>query len=489
MKTTSTTSPVLRCQIDHRSSDTPTQADRTGATLLGKADWQERRGTSHRQGDAAGLAGSLSGRKGCNCRSRSDNAKDRRSSARSWLFAAVFTSFLVSCMDDYSIFEGTPDESDAFTSDAPRTSDAPSDIDGASDAPRNDVNLGDSLDSNDGAAADLSVVDAIPDQSTDVVDGGRDAWQGGRDAEAGAACGATSQPCCNGGICGAGNVCNAGTCRACGGPGQACCSNTCAGGGCCSSGICLASGDDGPNAGTVCSDGSIVSCGGTAQPCCARNTCSTSRCCVGGRCIASGNSCGSTLGTCNTNRCTGGTPPSCGTSGLACCPGNPNGAGNASDFCTQTGTACDPGSGVGCRNCGGTGQPCCDGQVCLSGGCCDASSHQCIQIGANCPGAQGVCLLGGCQSGACGRLGAPCCGGGVSCTAPSSTCSNGTCVACGGSGQPCCPPNRGSGGYCGEPFVCQTGTNRCVACGATSNACCAGSVCTMTACGATNVCQ
>jgi len=78
---TSAASPVPRCQIDHRSSTTPTQPDRTGATLFGKADWQERRGTFRRQGYAAGLAGSSSCRKGCNCRSRSDNAKDWRSSA------------------------------------------------------------------------------------------------------------------------------------------------------------------------------------------------------------------------------------------------------------------------------------------------------------------------------------------------------------------------------------------------------------------------
>ena len=38
-QSTSTTLPVLRCQIDHRGIATPTQTDRTGATLLGKADW------------------------------------------------------------------------------------------------------------------------------------------------------------------------------------------------------------------------------------------------------------------------------------------------------------------------------------------------------------------------------------------------------------------------------------------------------------------
>ena len=341
----------------------------------------------------------------------------------------------------------------------------------------------------DDATADRSLVDAMTDQSTsDVIDSGKDAApdQAGRDAEAGV-CGATSQTCCTGGICGAQRLQRRDL--PCGGaPGQALRHHV-RGRRVLQRRTVSASGDDGPNGGTVCSDGSIVGCGGTGQPCCARNGCTQGRCCVGGRCVGSGNSCGSTLGTCSLNRCTGGTPASCGSSGLACCPGEPNGVGNASDFCTQSGTACDPGTGVGCRTCGGTGQPCCDGQVCLSGGCCDANSHQCIAIGASCPAGQGICVLGGCQGGACGRLGAPCCGSGVSCTAPSSTCSNGTCVACGGSGQPCCPPNRGSGAYCGEPFVCQSGTNRCVACGATTNACCAGSVCTMTACSATNVCQ
>jgi hypothetical protein len=76
------TPPVLCCPIDHRSSTSATQADRTGATLLGKADRQEPRGTFHMKGDAAGLAGSLSGRNSSNCRSRSGNAKDWRSRAR-----------------------------------------------------------------------------------------------------------------------------------------------------------------------------------------------------------------------------------------------------------------------------------------------------------------------------------------------------------------------------------------------------------------------
>jgi hypothetical protein len=37
---------IFRCEIDHRSSATSTQADRTGATLLGKADWHRPRGPS-----------------------------------------------------------------------------------------------------------------------------------------------------------------------------------------------------------------------------------------------------------------------------------------------------------------------------------------------------------------------------------------------------------------------------------------------------------
>jgi hypothetical protein len=51
----------LRYQIDHRSITTPTQADRTGATLLWKADWQEPRGNYRVKRNAAGLA-SLSGK-------------------------------------------------------------------------------------------------------------------------------------------------------------------------------------------------------------------------------------------------------------------------------------------------------------------------------------------------------------------------------------------------------------------------------------------
>src|SRR5258708_28477503 len=100
----STTLPVSHCQIDHRSSAPPTQADRDGvdgvqeldgvhedlrseakctrATFLGEADWHSPRGQSPSQRDAAGLAGSLPGQNSCNCRSRSAAAKDWQGSAR-----------------------------------------------------------------------------------------------------------------------------------------------------------------------------------------------------------------------------------------------------------------------------------------------------------------------------------------------------------------------------------------------------------------------
>src|SRR5260370_37042903 len=58
MKTPPSNSLSVPCyQIDHRSITVPTQTDRTGATLFGKADWQEPRGTHCMKRDAAGLAG------------------------------------------------------------------------------------------------------------------------------------------------------------------------------------------------------------------------------------------------------------------------------------------------------------------------------------------------------------------------------------------------------------------------------------------------
>jgi hypothetical protein len=43
----------------------------------------------------------------------------------------------------------------------------------------------------------------------------------------------------------------------------------------------------------------------------------------------------------------------------------------------------------------------------------------------------------------------------VGCTAPYARCQGNLCVACGGSGERCCPPLQGQGNdWCAEPFTC-----------------------------------
>ncbi|HEY0713131.1 MAG TPA: hypothetical protein VGF45_10685, partial [Polyangia bacterium] len=107
--------------------------------------------------------------------------------------------------------------------------------------------------------------------------------------------------------------------------------------------------------------------------------------------------------------------------------------------------------------CGLSNQPCCPGNVCGNGGCCELG--MCTSYGQGCRLAPGhSCIASRCAA-ECGGLNMKCCSQ-RNCTAPYTTCEGvtgnalGTCVACGGAGQPCC-----ANGYCGEPGVCRN--NRC----------------------------
>jgi hypothetical protein len=138
-----------------------------------------------------------------------------------------------------------------------------------------------------------------------------------------------------------------------------------------------------------------------------------------------------------------------------------------------------------CTQCGGSGQPCCDGNNCSNGGCCIQAvvGSTCVAAQAMCPGMQGACSAGGCQGGACGKTGEPCCVGDV-CTAPLTTCRTMQCAACGGAGQPCCPEfgrGGGGGGYCTTGLACD-GNDTCAQCGASGQPCCPGDMCTSGTC-------
>ncbi len=143
-------------------------------------------------------------------------------------------------------------------------------------------------------------------------------------------------------------------------------------------------------------------------------------------------------------------PSNCGTCGKSC-------GGDAGVLCVN-------GS---CTSCGGPLQPCCSGATCsLTNTVCDPSSNTCQLV--------------------CGVLGNPCCttdggatsdAGGGTCQAAAGdagalTCQTGTCVACGGENEACCP-----GQSCkGASLVCSP-SDQCVACGADGEECCAGNTC------------
>jgi hypothetical protein len=99
--------------------------------------------------------------------------------------------------------------------------------------------------------------------------------------------------------------------------------------------------------------------------------------------------------------------------------------------------------------CGTGGQPCCPGNVCTGGGCC--MSGQCIANGTACR-SDATCLEGSC--GGCGAIlpmAQGCCEARV-CTASRAVCAGpgaGSSHACGAGGQGCCGDD-----FCQPGFTC-----------------------------------
>ena len=106
------------------------------------------------------------------------------------------------------------------------------------------------------------------------------------------------------------------------------------------------------------------------------------------------------------------------------------------------------------ETCGTTGQPCCAGNLCVGGGCCEMGL--CTPFGNSCRLAPShSCLNNRCGI-ECGGVNMKCCAQ-RNCTAPQTACEGaatavGTCVSCGGPGQPCC-----SGSYCAGGVMCAGG--------------------------------
>jgi hypothetical protein len=265
----------------------------------------------------------------------------------------------------------------------------------------------------------------------------------------------------------------------CGLAGYACCpGDSCLAGACCETGSCVGPGSDLAN-GDLCSGGAATSCGGDGEVCCANSTCAgAGSCCVAGSCVANAASCG-TYGTCTDGACVGGGNVTCGGIGDGCCNGNPNGNGEAYDFCTTPGTVCYEVTNNNeiCGLCGGVGQPCCEGILCDGDACCDDGPKPptCVASGGSCSGSDGVCSGGGCLGGTCGLVGQVECPS-AGCTAPYTENNNNMCEPCGGLGQECCDSENGK--FCGSPNVCFDGIDKfCEACGAIGQACCLGDLC------------
>jgi hypothetical protein len=278
-------------------------------------------------------------------------------------------------------------------------------------------------------------------------------------------CGAPGQPCCAGDSCHDNGCCAAGddaiarcvasgmVCRTVGGdPAGMCANGTCAGCGtalnqpCCQGNVCS-------GAGLACNGDRCEACGGPNQRCCPNRTCAGDSCCVregnDDVCLTAGDSCPmqgpGNAGTCMAGHCSG-----CGGTNQPCCNG---------DLCYQAGQACVAGR---CGACGGLGQAACPGNAC-TGGCLNGDAV-CIAVGGDCGQNSGTCTAGGaCNRGgeSCGGLDEPCCGismppAGAFCSKPGTTCTapgqgqgqGRHCVECGGLGQPCCDQEECHAGTC-----------------------------------------
>ncbi len=278
-------------------------------------------------------------------------------------------------------------------------------------------------------------------------------------------CGFAGRQCL---ACPANDTCRDGTCV---GP-AACDFDTCPNG-CCANGLCVPTSTQSVNscglgggqcrscgAGNVCNNGtcqSVPTCNAGSCPngCCNGNTCVPFTMQSTGVCGTAGQACRACLAnqTCVTGSC----------GSTLCNPGNcPNG-------CCQ-GNVCVQPQSQSAVNCGKGGAAC---VVCAAGQTC--SSGACVAQGCGPQTCMGCCSLGSCTRGmdvfACGTGGQAC----VACPAGSS-CVNGTCQGCSPTTCPngCCqfgfcqPGNLGSacGAMGGQCQTCPAGTmcqmQRCV---------------------------
>ncbi|MFA6034958.1 MAG: hypothetical protein WC889_18805, partial [Myxococcota bacterium] len=220
-----------------------------------------------------------------------------------------------------------------------------------------------------------------------------------------APCGHAGEPCCDvGDLCSTGEQCDNGTCVKCGAEAENCCSaepfcwsaeNSCQTGGemgpmcwhcglaensepCCAGGKCT-------EANSACitryETSTCMFCGEVDQPCCTDNKCSGQLGCsweyIGGM---------------NEYTC-----KECGFDGQACCKDS-----SYSPFCNEDMTRCN---GEVCTNaCGGTGEYCCQGNLCKGTDVCG----------------DGRCMV-------CGQDFNPCCAAEPYCSTPGATCSEGYC--------------------------------------------------------------
>jgi hypothetical protein len=158
--------------------------------------------------------------------------------------------------------------------------------------------------------------------------------------------------------------------------------------------------------------------------------------------------------------------------------------------------------GVDLAGCGQPGLPCCAGDVCAGGGCC-GSNKTCVPSGSNC-GANQVCANGTCT--ACGGTGqtccanfacpssalmAPCCSpnshtciaSGSSCGGGLGMCMDGACTSnsngtCGSAGDLCCTTTQpNTPNACTSPGTVCAQSGDCATCGGDSEPCCSGGTC------------
>ena len=229
--------------------------------------------------------------------------------------------------------------------------------------------------------------------------------------------------------CGAGSVCEGGTCK----PINNTCPTTCLPGWSCVSGECKQDG----NCPTVCkSNEKCVSGSCVCQPSCGPSSCGPDGC--GGNCSCpSGQSCNTSTQTCSTctPNCPSGSCGADGCGGVCACP-----SGQTCNSSTQTCTpACVPSCSSGSCGADGCGGTC----ACPAGQTCDSTTKKCITSSCtpNCP-------TGSCGPNGCG--GTCACPAGQNCDNTTQKCTTGNCV-------PSCPSGSCGSDGCGNTCKCPTG--------------------------------